>query len=119
MLDNDTTAHELSIGRMPTDRPSRYGKQIVSHLTRRATGQWSDETNAGTITFEDDAVVAELACEPDALTIALRGTRDLVPTFEAVIGDHLVRFGVRDVLVVSWTRSDGSPGTVQSNAAAG
>jgi hypothetical protein len=119
MLDNDTTAHELSIGRMPTDRPSRYGKQIVSHLTRRASGQWSDETNAGAITFENGAAVAELACEPGALTIALHGIPDLIPKFEAVIGDHLVRFGVRDVLVVSWTRRDGSPGTVQSNAATG
>jgi uncharacterized protein len=112
----DTTPCELSTGRMPTGRASRYGKQIVSHLGRRAVGEWSDETNTGTITFENGVAVAELACEDGALSIALHSAADLIPKFEAVIGDHLVRFGVRDELVVSWTRNDGSPGSVQSNA---
>jgi hypothetical protein len=99
---------------MPTDRPSRYGKQIVSHLGRRALGEWSDETNTGTITFENSGGVAELTCEDGALVIALHATAELIPKFESVIGDHLVRFGVRDELTVSWTRSDGSPGSVQT-----
>ena len=119
MTNNDTTSCELSTGTMLTDRPSRYGKQIVSHLGRRAEAKWSDETTTGTITFENGVAVAEFACEPGALTIALGSDADLIPKFEAVIGDHLVRFGVRDELVVSWTRSDGSAGTVQSNATTG
>jgi hypothetical protein len=109
----------VSRGRMPTDRAARYGKQIVSHLGRRAVAEWSDETNTGTIDFENGVARAEFNCQPDALTIALHSTADLIPKFESVIGDHLVRFGVRDQLVVSWTRSDGSPGSVQSNAPAG
>ena len=114
MLNNDATPHELSTGKMPTDRPSRYGKQIVSHLGRRAAGEWSDETNTGGLTFADGVAVAEFACEPGALTIALHSTAELIPKFESVIGDHLVRFGVRDELTVSWTRSDASPGSVQT-----
>ena len=103
----------VSTGRMPTDRPSRYGKQIVSHLGRRALGEWNDETNTGAVTFDNGVGVAEFACEPGALTIALHSTAELIPKFESVIGDHVVRFGVRDELTVSWTRSDGSPGSVQ------
>jgi hypothetical protein len=117
MANNDTTSPELSTGRMPTGRASRYGKQIVSHLGRRALGEWSDETNTGAITFENGVAVAEFACQDGALRIALHSAAELIPKFEAVIGDHLVRFGVRDELVVSWTRNDGSPGSVQSNAA--
>ena len=49
-----------------------------------------------------------------ALTIALHSTAELIPKFESVIGDHLVRFGLRDELTVSWTRSNGSPGSVQT-----
>jgi hypothetical protein len=113
---NDTTPDEVSTGTMPTDRPSRYGKQIVSHLGRRALGVWSDETNTGAVTFDNGVAVAEFACEEDALTIALRSNAELIPRFESVVGDHLVRFGVRDELIVSWTRSDGSAGSVQSNA---
>jgi hypothetical protein len=116
MVNNDTTSRELSTGTMPTGRASRYGKQIVSHLGRRALGEWSDETNTGTITFEHGVAIAELACEAGALRIALHSAARLIPKFEAVIGDHLVRFGVRDELVVTWTRNDGSPGSVQSSA---
>jgi 3-oxoacid CoA-transferase A subunit len=49
--------------------------------------------------------VAEFACEPGALTIALRSAAELIPKFESVIGDHLVRFGARDELVLTWARS--------------
>ena len=118
MLDNDTTPHELSIGTMLTDRPSRYGKQIVAHLGRRALGEWSDEINTGAVTFDSNEGVAEFSCEQGALTIALHSAAEQIPKFESVIGDHLVRFGVRDVE----TRCelghevDGSPGSVQRNA---
>jgi hypothetical protein len=100
---------------MPTDRPSRYGKQIVSHLGRRALAEWNDDTNTGVVTFADDAGVAEFACESGALRIDLRTPPGLIPKFESVVGEHLVRFGVRDELTVSWTRSDGSPGSVQKS----
>jgi uncharacterized protein len=106
----------LSTGRMPTDRPARYGKQVISHLGRRAVGEWNDETLTGTLTFENGVGVAEFSCEQGALTIDLRAPAELIPKFESVVGDHLVRFGTRDDLIVRWTRSDGSPGSVQSNA---
>jgi hypothetical protein len=56
MPNNDTTPHELSTGKMPTDRPSPYGKQTVSHLGRRR--EWSDETSTGTVTFDNGVAVA-------------------------------------------------------------
>jgi len=115
MPNNDTTSSELSTGTMLTDRPSRYGKQIVSHLGRRAEAKWSDETETGVITFDNGVGVAEISCEHGALIIARRTTAELIPKFESVVGDHPVRFGVRDELVVSWTRGDGTPGSVQRN----
>jgi uncharacterized protein len=72
--------------------------------------------NTGAATFDSNEGVAEFSCEQGALTIALHSAAEQIPKFESVIGDHLVRFGVRDELVVSWTRSDGSPGSVQRNA---
>jgi hypothetical protein len=85
MANNDTTSPELSTGRMPTGRASRYGKQIVSHLGRRALGEWSDETNTGAITFENRVAVAEFACQDGALRIALHSATELIPKFEAVM----------------------------------
>ena len=74
------------------------------------------EKSTGAVTFDNGVAVAEFACEEDALTIALRSTAERIPKFESVIGERLVRFNVRDELSVGWTRSDGSPGSVQRNA---
>jgi uncharacterized protein len=52
-----------------------------------------------------------------ALDLALAAGADDVARLEDVVGRHLVRFGTRDELVVRWTRSDGTPGSVQENTA--
>lgn len=95
-----------------TDRPARYGKQLVAHLTRRATGEWSDETGTGTINFE--AGTATLTAGDGVLTMVVDG--DDLDRLEDVVGRHLVRFGTRDELVVSWQRGDGTEGTQQRHA---
>jgi hypothetical protein len=40
-----------STATVATDRPGRYGKQLVSHLTRRATGEWDEQAGTGWIQF--------------------------------------------------------------------
>ncbi|MGH8960001.1 MAG: DUF2218 domain-containing protein [Jatrophihabitantaceae bacterium] len=104
-------ASATSTAEVPTDRPNRYGKQLIAHLSRRSAGEWSDETGTGWITF--DAGRAELNSSDGALLLRVAGDPDNVARLEDVVGRHLVRFGARDELVVSWVRDDGTPGTEQ------
>ena len=51
---------------------------------------------------------------PEALVMQIQGAGDDVATYEDVVGRHLVRFGERDELHVSWVRSDGTAGSTQN-----
>ena len=103
-----------STATVATDRAARYGKQLVSHLGRRATADWDEQTGTGWIDFGETR--AELTAGPDALDIRLSAAPDAVARMEDVVGRHLVRFGARDELTVQWVRADGSRGTRQENA---
>ncbi len=97
-----------------TDRPGRYGKQLVAHLGRRGGGEWSDEDQRGHIEFGVGR--AEVSSEPAGLRLAVEGEPADLGRLEDVVGRHLVRFGTRDELTVRWTRADGEPGTEQRNS---
>jgi hypothetical protein len=103
-----------------TDRPGRYGKQLVAHLTRRNVGEWSDTAQRGHIAF--GAGRADLSCETEGLRLSVEADPSAGPEelarLEDVVGRHLVRFGTRDELHVQWTRADGTPGTEQHPDAA-
>lgn len=98
-----------STAEVATERPARYGRQLVSHLTRRASGEWSDDEQQGSIDFTDGR--ATLSCAPGALLLSVQAAPDSVARLEDVVGRHLVRFGARDELVVRWVRADGTAGT--------
>ncbi|GLZ11714.1 hypothetical protein Acsp04_19490 [Actinomadura sp. NBRC 104425] len=102
----------VSTASVRTDRPGRYGKQLVSHLGRRATGEWDDESATGWIDFDGGGRV-ELSCGEGVLDLRLETAADGQARLEDVVGRHLVRFGTRDELLVEWTRGDGTRGTVQ------
>jgi hypothetical protein len=108
----DSTA-PASIARVHTERADRYGKQLVSHLTRKATGAWDETAGTGWIDFGESR--AELVARVEGLDISLEATADALDRMEDVVGRHLVRFGARDELTVQWLRADGSPGTRQEN----
>lgn len=108
-------ATTTSTATVATDRPGRYGKQLVSHLTRRAVGEWDDDAGTGSIEFGGGRVT--LTSADGALELALAAGPEEVARLEDVVGRHLVRFGTRDELVVRWSRSDGTPGSVQENTA--
>lgn len=112
MTDTDTRP-VVSTAHVSTDRPGRYAKQLVSHMGRKTQAAWDPETGKGTIEFADGAVLAALTDRADSLDIEITASADSVERFEGVVGRHLVRFGSRDELVCTWTRSDGSPGTEQ------
>jgi len=94
-----------------TDRPARYGKQLVAHLGRHNGGEWADDDQRGWIAFA--AGRAELSCVPDGLFLRVEAEPAQLARLEDVVGRHLVRFGNRDELHVSWTRDTGEPGTEQ------
>ncbi|MDN3359090.1 DUF2218 domain-containing protein [Actinomadura sp. DC4] len=105
----------VSTASVRTDRPGRYGKQLVSHLSRRTTGEWAEESATGRIDFTDGR--ADLSCGENTLQLRVETTPEHQERLESVVGRHLVRFGARDELVVRWTRADGTPGTEQRNEA--
>ncbi|RJQ76013.1 DUF2218 domain-containing protein [Pseudonocardiaceae bacterium YIM PH 21723] len=99
-----------SQARVDTDRPSRYAKQLVSHLGRRVEGEWSEESGTGRLSFPDGT--ATLTAQPDALLLDVDGDADHIERLEDVVGRHLVRFGAKDELVVEWQRDTGEAGLV-------
>ena len=100
-----------STAAVATDRPGRYAKQLVAHLSRRSVGEWDEASGTGWIEFE--TARAELTTGDQVLNLLVRAQPEHLDRFEDVVGGHLVRFGTRDELVVAWVRSDGSRGTEQ------
>jgi uncharacterized protein len=101
-----------STASVPTERPARYGKQLVSHLTRRSgSGAWDEDGGTGWIEFTASRLT--LVSADGSLDMELTTPAEDADRMEDVVGRHLVRFGTRDELVVRWIRSDGTDGSVQ------
>lgn len=96
-----------------TDRPERYAKQLVSHMSRRCETTWDDDSRSGTILIGEDKALTEVRPRRDGLELTLHAEGDALERYEHVIGIHLARFGAKDGLVVSWVNEDGSPGPSQ------
>ncbi|MEU9449946.1 DUF2218 domain-containing protein [Streptomyces sp. NPDC048277] len=104
-----------SEARVTTDRPARYAKQLASHLGRRAQTSWDEESGLGTIAFANGGTGTLTATE-GALLLAVEADAEHLDLLEGVVGRHLVRFGTRDELLVTWHRDNGRPGTTQRNS---
>ncbi|MEZ0065848.1 hypothetical protein ABIA32_001848 [Streptacidiphilus sp. MAP12-20] len=102
-----------SQARVVTDRPHRYAKQLASHLGRKVETNWDDETGLGSLTFS--AGTGAMTATSGALLLVVEGDAEHLDRLEDVVGRHLVRFGVKDELVVEWHRADGTRGSVQRN----
>lgn len=99
----DNTAPATADAVVATERPERYGKQLVSHLGRRNGGEWSADTGSGWINLGTGR--AAVTAGDSALLLHIDGTNDEIARLEEVVGGHLVRFGERDELTVTWHRS--------------
>src|SRR5215813_13165550 len=97
-----------SAAAVATDRPGRYAKQLVAHLSRRTAGEWNEESGTGWIDF--GSARAELNSGDQVLNLLVQATEAELGRYEDVVGRHLVRFGTRDELIVRWVRADGSRG---------
>lgn len=96
-------------GIVATDRPERYGKQLVAHLGRRNGGQWSTETRSGWIDLGTGR--AEIIAHDGQLHLHISAAADELARLQGVVGDHLIRFGERDELMIAWTVGDPAPTT--------
>lgn len=102
-----------SLARVQTDRPARYGKQLASHMSRRLNTEWDAEQERGHITFQNEEFTeglsgtVTLSTEENILLMELTTEPEHVEQIESVIGRHLVGFGSREELVVTWEREGG------------
>ena len=85
-----------STARVSTDRPSRYGTQLASHMGRKITGTWDEASQTGSLIFNRDGAatgVVELSCHDDILQLDLAADDAHLERLEQVTGIHLARFG--------------------------
>lgn len=88
-----------SEARVTTDRPDRYGSQLVKHFSNKIETSWAD--GAGNLTF--GMGTASLHAEDGVLRMRVSAAdQESLARMQEVVGSHLVRFGQRDELVVEW-----------------
>ena len=106
----------ISTATVPTARPTRYGKQLVTHMAHKITGAWDEASSTGYLLFDREGPAVgrvNVSCSPDSLLLRLASTSERAQHLEHIVGIHLARFGARDSLAVSWQRIDGGEGTHQ------
>jgi len=96
----------ISRASVATERGTRYGKQLVSHLGRKSVGVWDEASGSGTLDMGDGAARVTLKSTTDALLITVEAGDTDIATYQDVVGRHLERFGERDGLRVHWVRSE-------------
>lgn len=96
-----------------TDRPGRYARQLASHMARKIDAEWDQDAAVGSMTFPSGH--GRLRAGDGVLHLGVDGEAEDIEHLETVVGQHLVRFGAKDELVVEWHRDTGEPGTVWRN----
>ncbi|MFC7221505.1 DUF2218 domain-containing protein [Streptomyces polyrhachis] len=91
----------LSTAHVPTPRPARYLKQLVSHLGHKATTSLTPD-GRGVITIA--AGTCHLTPTPDGLALTAAAVDgESLARVEDVVARHLVRFAAQEGLAVEWT----------------
>ena len=89
-----------SVGRVVTETPERYAKQLCDHLGRRSVVEFADGNGRIVLT----AGVLVLRSEPGLLTLSAEAkTDDDLAAVQDVAARHLERFGRRTELQVEWS----------------
>lgn len=84
-----------------SDKPQRYAKQLASHFGRKR--EIVETENSSRIIF--DAAECLLEWPDGSLRItSFADSEEALAHVESVIGSHLVRFGARNELSVTWQR---------------
>ncbi|MDO4928388.1 MAG: DUF2218 domain-containing protein [Corynebacterium sp.] len=100
-----------SIATVPTDRASRYGKQLITHMSRKTGGDWNADFNIGILEnfFGNGCLNAKTTA--DALVLEIHAKPEALAKIEEIVGVHLARFGHKDNMAVTWVRADGKGST--------
>ncbi|BAU95471.1 hypothetical protein N24_1209 [Corynebacterium suranareeae] len=112
-----------STARVTTDRPSRYAKQLTSHLGEKLNTNWDPEAERGSVVLagkgadhEDErfafegSATCDLVAGEGVLLLHIESPAELVERLESVIGRHLVGFARREEMKIAFRRGDGSEG---------
>lgn len=87
-------------GRMATDRPERYAKQLFSHWSER--GEQTEEGATSVMVWPDGQVIRLTPADGALIVeVSVPDGGDAVQ-FGDVVARHLERFGARDELKVLW-----------------
>ena len=87
-----------------TDRPGRYAKQLVSHLGRKLEFTQDGDTATAVVA----GTVASITTGDGVLVLEVSGSDPRgVARSEDALASHLVRFGEKDELTVTWQRTTG------------
>lgn len=113
---------ETSTARVITDRPSRFAKQLTSHLGEKLSTTWDPEAQRGSIVLlgkgedhEDErfafegSATCDLVAGDGVLLLHIESPIELIERFESVIGRHLVSFS-KEEMKIAFRRGDGSDG---------
>lgn len=100
----------ISMAVVDTDAPARYAKQLLSHLGRKVSVEpVPDQPEpAGRLVFAygvGDVLPGSMALELRAIA----GDAESLAHVQDVLARHLVRFGARRELVVTWGPTAGDP----------
>lgn len=96
---------------VPTERAARYGKQLITHMSRKTGGGWNADTNTGELlNFFGNGCLQATATDT-TLELVIRAAPDHVAKIEEVVGVHLARFGHKDQMQVQWQRGDSAGST--------
>lgn len=86
-------------GHSPTDRGARYGRQLCGHFSAKVDATW--EGDSGHVDFPFGR--CRLTATPNALRFDIEAdTEEEARRVAAVVEDHLIRFGARDDLTITW-----------------
>lgn len=103
-----------STARVASDRPARYGKQLASHFSSKLETHWDAEDSRGRLIFSGElSGEVEMIAGDGVLLLQIETEQGNIEQLEKVVGSHLVRFGSRDQLEVTWKRPGGVEGTRQ------
>lgn len=107
-----------STARVSTERPGRYGKQLVKHLEEKMTAVWDADAGRGSIILRADEGTAscDLVSGDGVLLVHIEAPEELIGRMEHVVGRHLHAFGRRDGLRIAFRRGNGADGMIYEPA---
>ena len=91
-----------SCAALEIDRPERYAKQLVSHISHKAV-TLADDTGLTTVTFGFGATGTVSVNEKSVLLSAQAETQDALERAQDVLGRHLLKFAKLEDQQLTWS----------------